>query len=151
MPGSYAILFLTALDFIRYQKHPHLPSDTTEHHFHFGPAASFFVELLVTALCSSPVAYWTPSNLKGSSSSFISFCLFILFMGFSWQEYWRGLPFSHQMDHFFCQNSSLWHNLIGWPCMAWLIASLNYTKGVMIFYPNTYRPLKTKKKESSIV
>ena len=26
---------------------------------------SFFRELLVIALCSFPVAYWTPSNLKG--------------------------------------------------------------------------------------
>ena len=49
---------------------------TTEHHFCFGPAASFFLELLVIALHSSPVAYMTPSDLRGSSSSVISFCLF---------------------------------------------------------------------------
>ena len=34
-------------------------TSTTKHHFRFGPAASFFLELLVIALCSSPVAYWT--------------------------------------------------------------------------------------------
>ena len=45
-------------------------TSTTEHHFCFGPAASFFLELLVIALCSSPVAYWTPSNLGG----LISWC-----------------------------------------------------------------------------
>ena len=36
----------------------------------FGPATSFFLELLVIALCSSPVACWTPSDLgRGRSSS----------------------------------------------------------------------------------
>ena len=41
-----------------------------------NPATSFFLELLIIALHSSPVAYWTPSNLGGSSFSVISFCLF---------------------------------------------------------------------------
>ena len=36
------------------------PPDTAECPFHFGPASSFFLEQL---LCSSPVAYWTPSDL----------------------------------------------------------------------------------------
>ena len=36
---------------------------TAEYCFCFGPAISFFLELLVIALCSSPVAYWTPSDL----------------------------------------------------------------------------------------
>ena len=48
---------------------------------------------------SSPEAYWTPSILGGSSSDVISFCLYILFMGFSRQEYWSGLPFSSPADH----------------------------------------------------
>ena len=43
--------------------------------------------------CSSPVTYWTSSNLGDSASDVISFCLFILFMGFSQEEYWSGLPF----------------------------------------------------------
>ena len=46
-------------------------------------------------------------------------------MGFSQQEYWSGLPFSPPGDHF-CQNSSLWPICLGWPCKAWLIASLSY-------------------------
>ena len=62
-----------------------LPKDTstTECHFHFGPAASFFLELLAIALHSSPVAYWIPSNPEGSTYSVIYFCLFILFTGLS--------------------------------------------------------------------
>ena len=74
-------------------------TSTTEHHFCFGSAASFFLELLVIALCSSPVAYWTPSDLEGSSSGVKPFCLFILFMVFSWQEYWSGLLFPPPVDH----------------------------------------------------
>ena len=109
LAGSYVILFFTASNFT-------LTTDisSAEHHFHFGPATSFFLELLVTALFSSPVAYQTPSNLRSSSSSVLSFCLFILFMGFSWQEYWSGLPFPPPVDHI-CQNSSLWPIRLGWP------------------------------------
>ena len=34
---------------------------TSEHVFHFGPGASSFLELLVIALHSSLITYWTPS------------------------------------------------------------------------------------------
>ena len=88
-----------------------LPPDTstTEHYFCFGPAASFFLELLVIVLCSFSEAYWTPSDLGGLSSSSISFCLIILFMGFSLQEYWRGLPFPPPVHHVFLEPSTLTH------------------------------------------
>jgi len=47
---------------------PLLPPDTstTGHYFCFGSASSFFLELF---LCSSPVAYWAPTNLRSSSFS----------------------------------------------------------------------------------
>ena len=64
--------------------------------FLFGSIPSFFLELF---LHPSPVAYWAPTNLGSSSFSVISFCLFILFMGFSRQEYWSDLPFPSPMDH----------------------------------------------------
>ena len=35
----------------------------------------------------SPVVYWAPTDLGSSSFRILSFCLFILFMGFSRQEY----------------------------------------------------------------
>ena len=42
----------------------------------------FFLELLVIALHSSPVEYWTPSDLgRGSSSGVISFCFFHIIHG----------------------------------------------------------------------
>ena len=72
---------------------------TTEHQFCFGPAPSSFLELLVVALCSFPVAYWTPSNLGDSFYSVISFSFFILFMRFLQQESWSSLPFPPPADH----------------------------------------------------
>ena len=85
---------------LQYQTLLSLPdTSTTAHHFHFGPDTSFFLKLLVIALHFSPVAYWTLFDLAGSSSSVTPFCLFILFMGFSQQEYWSGLPFPPPVDH----------------------------------------------------
>ena len=65
-------------------------------HFSFGSVSSFFLELF---LHRSPVAYWAPTDLGCSSFSFICFCLFILFMGFSRQAYSSGLPFTSPVDH----------------------------------------------------
>ena len=62
----------------------------------FGSISLFFLELF---LHWSPVAYWAPTDLGSSFFSVLSFCLFILFMGFSRQEYWSGLPFSSPVDH----------------------------------------------------
>ena len=61
---SYSIGF-----YFHHQRHPSM----IEHRFRFGLTASFFLELLVIALCSSPVAYCIPTNLGGSASSVISF------------------------------------------------------------------------------
>ena len=60
--------------------------------FRFGSISSFFV-FLDLLLHWSPVAYWAPTGLGCSSFSVVYFYLFILFMGFSRQEYWSGLPF----------------------------------------------------------
>ena len=64
--------------------------------FCFGSIPSFFLELF---LHWSPVAYWAPTDLGSSSFSVLSFCFFILFMGFSRQECWSGLPFPSPVDH----------------------------------------------------
>ena len=86
-PGHLALkMTLSALAF-------RSPPDTstTERCFHFGPASSFFLELLVIALCSfssCSVSSLTPSDwgwgVVGRLLVIISFCLCILFMGFSW-------------------------------------------------------------------
>ena len=74
--------------------------------FHFVSASSFFLELL---LHLPLVAYWAPTNLGSSSFSVLSFRLFILFMGFSRQEYWSGLPFPSPVDHILSEISTMTH------------------------------------------
>ena len=74
--------------------------------FCFGSTSSFF---LVLFLHSSPVAYWAPTNLGSSSFSVLSFCLFILSMGFSRQEYWSGLPLPSPVDHVLSDLSTMTH------------------------------------------
>ena len=81
-------------------------TSTTGYCFCFGSVSSFFLELF---LHWSPVAYWAPTDLRSSSFSILSFCLFILFMGFSRQEYWSGLPFSSPVDHILSELSTLTH------------------------------------------
>ena len=53
--------------------------------------------------------------------------LFILFIGFSRQEYWCCLPFPSPVGHG-CQNFPPWPIHLGWPYMEWLIVSLSYTR-----------------------
>ena len=74
-------------------------ASTTGCCFCFGSIPSFFLELF---LCWSPVAYWAPTDLGSSSFSVLSFCLFILYMGFSRQEYGSGLPFPSPGSYLFC-------------------------------------------------
>ena len=71
-------------------------TSTAGYSFYFGSIPSFFLELF---LHWSPVAYWATTDLGSSSFSILSFCLFILFMGFSKQECWSGLPFPSPVDH----------------------------------------------------
>ena len=73
-------------------------TSTTGCYFCFNSILSFFLELF---LHWSPGAYWAPTNLGSSSFSILSFCLFVLFMGFSRQEYWSGLPFPSPVDHYY--------------------------------------------------
>ena len=95
-----------------------LPSPVTStagYCFCFGSIPSFFLELF---LHWSPVAYWALTDLGRSSFSILSFCLFILFMGFSRQEYWSGLPFPSPVDHTLSEVSTM--TCLGWPHTAWL-------------------------------
>ena len=74
--------------------------------FCFGSVFSFFLELF---LHWSPVAYWAPTDLWSSSFSVLSFCLFILFMGLSRQEYWSGLSFPSPVAHILSDVSTMTH------------------------------------------
>ena len=82
-------------------------TSTTRCCFHFGSASSFHLEVF---LHPSPVAIWTPADLGSSPFSVVSFCLFILFMGFSRQECWSGLPFPSPVDHILSELCTMTHS-----------------------------------------
>ena len=75
-------------------------TSTTAYYFCFGSIPSFF---LISPW--SPVAYWAPTYPGSISFSILSFCLFILFMGFSRQEYWSSLPFPSPVGHILSKNN----------------------------------------------
>ena len=99
IPGSYAICLFIASDFI-----------FIIHHIHNWVLFLLWLHLFILSGVispSSPVAYWAPTNLGSSSFSVIPFCLFILFMEFSRQEYWSGLPLPSPVDHILSELSTL--------------------------------------------
>ena len=109
LPGFVDLTFQFPMQYCTLQLWTLLPSPVTSTAgccFCFGSISSFFLELF---LYRSPVvyAYWAPSVLGSSSSSVLSFCLFILFMGFSRHEYWSGLPFPSPVDHVLSELSSM--------------------------------------------
>ena len=77
-------------------------TSTVKHHFLFGPAASFFLELSnCPPLFPSSIldTFQAGGGGRGSFSSVISFYLFILFIRVSWQEYWSGMAFPPPVYH----------------------------------------------------
>ena len=85
-------------------------TSTTGYYFCFGSIPSFFLELF---LHWSPLAYWAPADLWEFIFQCPIFCLFILFMGFSRQEYWSGLPFPSPVDHVLSE-------LYTMTCLSWM-------------------------------
>ena len=117
LPWFMDLAFQVPLQYCSLQHRTLFPSPVTTsgYCFCFGYISSFFLELF---LHWSPVAYWAPTDLVSSSFSVLSFCLFILFMGFSRQEYWSGLPFHSPVDHILSELSTMtclsWVALQGW-------------------------------------
>ena len=113
LPWFMDLTFQVPMQYCSLQHWTLLPSpvtSTTGCCFWFGSISSFFLELF---LYCSPVAYWAPTDLGSSSFSVLSFCLLILFMGFSRQEYWSGLPFPSPMDHILSELSTM-------TCLSWV-------------------------------
>ena len=107
------VTFQVPMQYCSLQQQTLLPSpvtSTTGCCFCFGSISSFFLELF---LHWSPVAYWAPTDLGISSFRVLSFCLFILFMGFSRQEYWSGLPFPSPVDQILSEISTM-------TCPSWV-------------------------------
>ena len=87
IPRSYAIWFFAALDFTYITSYIHNWA------LFLLWLCLFIVSGVISPLFSSSIlgTYW-PGEC-------ISHCHFILFMGFSRQESWSGLPFSSPVDH----------------------------------------------------
>ena len=88
--------------------------------------------LYVKFLHWSPVAYWAPTDLGSSSFSVLSFGLFMLFMGFSRQEYWSGLPFLSPVDHILSDLSTMTH--LSWVAPWPWLSSIESDKAVVLVW-----------------
>ena len=98
------ILLFTALDFI-----------FNTNHIHSWVLFFVWLHLFILSRVISPLdshsilGTYQPEVVGSSSFSVLSFCFVILFMGFSRQEYWSGLPFPCPADHVLSEISSMTH------------------------------------------
>ena len=112
LPWFMDLIFQVPMQYSSLQDQTLLPShfssitSTTGCCFCFVCVSSFFLEVF---LHWSPVTYWAPTNLGSSSFSVLSFCLFILFIGFSRKEYRSGLLFSSPVDWALSELSTMSH------------------------------------------
>ena len=65
----------------------------------------------------------------GAASGVIYFCLFILFLGLSWQEYWSGMPFPAPVDHVLSE-------LFAMTCPSWVALD-----GIAHSFTELHKPL----------
>ena len=104
-------------------------TSTADYCFCFGSIPSLFLELF---LHWPPVAYWAPTDLGSSSFYILSFCLFILFMGFSRQEYWSGLPFPSPVDHILSDLSTM--TRLSWVAPPAWLSFIELDKAVVLVW-----------------
>jgi len=114
IPNSYAILLFTASD---------LASITS--HIHTWVLFLLWLHLFLLSLVISPLFSTTILGTY-QPGEFIFQCPiflpFVLFMGFSRQEYLSGVSFPSPVEHIL---SEQWPQLpisLGWPYTAWLLA-----------------------------
>ena len=122
IPGSYAILSFTALDFTFISRHIHNWSS-----FPLWP--SCFTLSRAISSCPALFASRTLDTFQ-SGVAHISVSYFFAILYSSWGshgKYTWVVCHSLLWQITFCQNSPLWPVCLRWPCMAWLIASLSYT------------------------
>ena len=107
-PGFYAILLFTVLDYTSITSHTH----------NWVLFLLWLHRFILSGVISPPLSssilgtYWPWEFIFQSP-----FCLFILFMGFSRQEYGSGLPLQWTT---FYQTSPPWPHHLGWTHTAWL-------------------------------
>ena len=85
----------------------------------------FILSGVISPLISSSIlgTYW-PGEFIFQCPIFLPFHIIL---GFSWQEYCGVGCHSLLQWTTFCRFSLLWPVHLGWPCTAWLLASLSYT------------------------
>ena len=102
-----------------------LDTPKTECNFCLGPAASFFLELLIIALAFPH--YHIGHLLTWGAHPLVSYLF--AFSYCSWRSQGKNTGVGCLLHLWWitvCQNSSLWPVLLRWLCTAWLIASLSY-------------------------
>ena len=106
--GSYAILFFTASDFIFTTTHIHnRPSFLFwPNHFILSGTLSYCPPLLPSSILDT----FQPGRFIFQYHILLPF---ILFMEFSWQEYWNNLPFPPSVNHILSE-------LFTMTCVSWV-------------------------------
>ena len=112
LPWFMDLIFQLPMQYCSLQHQTSLPSPVTSttRCCCFGSVCSFFLEFF---LHWSPVADCAPTDRGSSSFSVLCFCLFILFMRFSRQEYWSGWQFPSPVDHILSELSTM-------TCLSWV-------------------------------
>ena len=88
----------------------HVPMQSITSHIHNWVLFLLWLHVFILSRVSSPVissSILGTMDLGSSSFSVLSFCLFILSMGFSRLEYWSGLPFPSPVDHILSDLSTM--------------------------------------------
>ena len=115
IPGSYAMLFFTALDFTSVRSHIH--------------NWLLFSLLLSLFILSGAISLLLSSNLLGTNYLWAHLSVSYLF-AFSYSSWGSHKQEYEVVCHFFlqwttlCHNSPPWPVCLGWPHRAWLIISL---------------------------
>ena len=124
-PSSCAISFFTALDFTFTTRHIHNWASFLLWPSHFiltgavGNWPTLFSSILDT--------FWP------EGPHLLALCLFA-FLYCPWRSLGKNTGLGCHLFQWtmFCQNSSLWPVLLGWPGTAWLIASLSYANPFLL-------------------
>ena len=104
MPGFPVLQYL--LEFAQIHVHWHIHNWAS---FLLWPSSFVLSGALSNCLLLFPPCILDSFRPGGSSSYIISFCLFMLLMGFSWQECCSGLPFPPPVDHVLSELSTRTH------------------------------------------
>ena len=120
IPGSYAILFFTALVFT-----------SMTSHIHNWALFSLWLHLFILSGIISPLISSGIFGTYQAGGVHLSISYLFAFSYCSWSVQGKNLEVvCHSLLQctMFCQKSLLWPLHLGWPYMAWLIVSLSYTR-----------------------